>query len=238
LQQVKQLAKLFREIAMEKTTKARQGQVQNNGIQRTITPAAAPSPRVDKELSPMVEEAQPPRVEKEPRMIVACTKEAGCYVEPGHGLALISQEIEEPQEIQAPARRTSSRMAMGRTITQEAMLSCIEMSDAKVTPRSLVQRKFPLKLLCEMAGAIMDANGEMLEYRHLIKRPEYRDIWSKSYGNEIDRLAQGMQGRVEGTNTMFFIDKRAFPKRGSKTSHMGALCVTTKKARMNPTEQG
>jgi len=113
-------------------------------------------------------------------------------VEPGNGPALISQEIEEPQEIQAPACRTSSRLARGRTIPQEAMLSCIEMSDAKVNPRSLAQRKFPLKLLCEMAGAIMDANGEMLEYRHLIKRPEYRDIWSKSYGNEIGRLAQGM----------------------------------------------
>ena len=87
---------MFSEIAKEKATKAKQGQVQNNGIQRTMTPAVAPSPRVDKEPILRVEETQTPRVEVEPRMIVACTEEVGYYVEPGHGPALISQEIEEP----------------------------------------------------------------------------------------------------------------------------------------------
>ena len=98
LQQVKKIADLFSEIAMEKATKAKQGQVQNNGIQRTMTPAAAPSPTVAKELSPRVEEAQPPRVEEEQRLIVVCTEEADYYIEPGNGTALISQEIEKPQE--------------------------------------------------------------------------------------------------------------------------------------------
>ena len=33
------------------------------------------------------------------------------------------------------------------------------------------------------------------------------ELWGKSYGNGLGRLAQGMPGRVEGTNTIFFINK-------------------------------
>jgi len=58
----------------------------------------------------------------------------------------------------------------------------------------------------------MDDNGDMLEYRHLMKRPEYKEQWSTSYANEIGRLAQGIKGRVTGTNTMFFIHKGEVPK--------------------------
>jgi hypothetical protein len=45
----------------------------------------------------------------------------------------------------------------------------------------------------------------MLEYRQLIKRPKYRDTWSKAFGKEIGRLAQGQKGIVEGTNELLFI---------------------------------
>ena len=53
--------------------------------------------------------------------------------------------------------------------------------------------------------------GDFLEYRHLIGNPKYHEIWSKSYGNELGQLAQGMPGRVEGTNTLFFIEKEDLP---------------------------
>ena len=72
-------------------------------------------------------------------------------------------------------------------------------------------KKFPMNLLCEMANAIMDESGEVLEYRHLMAHPQYRQIWGRSFGNEIGRLAQGMEDQVEGTNTMFFIDKNQVP---------------------------
>ena len=55
-----------------------------------------------------------------------------------------------------------------------------------------------------MAGAIMDASGEMLEYHHIMKHLEY--------GNEIGRLAQWMKGRVDGTDTMHFIHKNKVPQ--------------------------
>ena len=59
---------------------------------------------------------------------------------------------------------------------------------------------------------MLDGNiGELLEYRHLIKRPKYKDDWGYSFGNEIGRLAQGMPGRNNGTNTLFFIDRNEVP---------------------------
>ena len=53
------------------------------------------------------------------------------------------------------------------------------MKSNKITPSKLAQRKFPLALLCVFAGAVLDsATGEMLEYRHLIKRQEYKGTWA------------------------------------------------------------
>ena len=55
-------------------------------------------------------------------------------------------------------------------------------------------------------NAVMDSKtGKMLEYRHLRQNAETREEWGHSFGNEIGRLAQGMPGRVEGTNTIKFI---------------------------------
>ena len=43
-----------------------------------------------------------------------------------------------------------------------------------------------------------EKTGELLEYRHLIKRPKHKKTWGYSFGNEIGRLAQGMPGRNIG----------------------------------------
>ena len=45
----------------------------------------------------------------------------------------------------------------------------------------------------------------MLEYRHLMQNPDTKEEWGYSFGNEIGRLAQGMPGKVEGTDTIKFI---------------------------------
>ena len=63
-----------------------------------------------------------------------------------------------------------------------------------------------------MLNAVLDEDtGELMEYRHLIKNPKYRVIWGNAYGNELGRLAQGMKGQVNGTNTIFCIDKKDIP---------------------------
>ena len=76
-----------------------------------------------------------------------------------------------------------------------------------------------MQLLCEMAGAVLDAKtGDLLEYRHLIRRPHYQEVWGKAFGKEIGRLAQGMPGVVEGTDMMDFIHKSKVPQDRFKDS--------------------
>ena len=89
----------------------------------------------------------------------------------------------------------------------------MELTDTPATPRQLALQKLPMKLLCEIAGAVLDGEtGEMMEYRHLRISPRYREVWGKLFRNEIGRLAQGMPGRVDGTNTLFFIDEEKIPR--------------------------
>jgi hypothetical protein len=51
-------------------------------------------------------------------------------------------------------------------------------------------RKYPLQFLCDFASTVLDdKTSNLLEYHHLLKHPKYKDIWSKSFGMEIQRLA-------------------------------------------------
>ena len=89
----------------------------------------------------------------------------------------------------------------------------MELTDTLPTPRKFALQKFPMKLLCEIAGAVLDdETGEMMDYRHLRISPRYREVWGKLSGNEIGRLAQGMLGQVNGMNTLFFIDEEKHHK--------------------------
>ena len=76
-----------------------------------------------------------------------------------------------------------------------------------VMPKQMSQRKLPMKWLCKMANSVVGANGELLEYCHLIANQTTRATWQQSYGNKIGRLTQGMPGQNTGTNTIVFIKK-------------------------------
>ena len=58
----------------------------------------------------------------------------------------------------------------------------------------------------------MNANGELLQYRHLIAHKEYQEVWGNGYAKELGRLAQGLDGVVKGTNTLDFIRKEEVPQ--------------------------
>ena len=64
-----------------------------------------------------------------------------------------------------------------------------------------------------------------MEYRHLIGDPKYREIWVQAYVNELGRLAQGMEGRVKGTKTIFFIPKEDLPAERWKYVTYGRIVV-------------
>ena len=52
----------------------------------------------------------------------------------------------------------------------------------------------------------------MLNYRQLIQHPAIGEQWRHSSSNEFGRLAQGIGGRIKGTDTMRFIPKQQVPE--------------------------
>jgi len=92
------------------------------------------------------------------------------------------------------------------------LLSTVNISGSCPTARNAASRRYSLEFLTDFPGSVLNGEtGELLEYRHLIKRPKFKDEWGYSFGNEIGRLAQGMPGRNKGTNTLFFIDRKDVP---------------------------
>ena len=75
-----------------------------------------------------------------------------------------------------------------------------------------VNREAQTNEIIEFANhAILDGNGNAMTYCRLMKDPELRKIWIPSLANEFGRLAQGIGGRIKGTNTIRFIHKRQIP---------------------------
>eukprot|EP00804_Cyclotella_cryptica_P025846 CCRYP_002712-RB/>CCRYP_002712-RB protein AED:0.33 eAED:0.33 QI:0/0/0/1/0/0/2/0/411 len=95
-----------------------------------------------------------------------------------------------------------------QTITQETMLHFSQLLAPTFTAQRAVSWLFPTDFL----NAILNEDtGELMEYRNLIKDPKYSTIWRKAYGKELGRLAQGIPGIVQGTNTIVFITKDDVP---------------------------
>jgi hypothetical protein len=64
-----------------------------------------------------------------------------------------------------------------------------------------------------MANAVINEDtGASLEYRHLIQYETTFPVWNKAAANEFGRLAQGVGGRIEGSNTIFLIPRNTMPK--------------------------
>jgi hypothetical protein len=104
----------------------------------------------------------------------------------------------------APAYNTCSQTQV-RTITQEAILTCFvtysDMTNQHIMARNASCKKFPM----EMLNAVLDmTTGKLMERRHLLVNPKYKDLWGKSYTKELGRLAQGVPG-LTGTDTIIFI---------------------------------
>jgi hypothetical protein len=135
------------------------------------------------------------------------------------GTPIISQD--EDDDTSHPASNTRQQRKI-RTLTQDYMLHMMEIPGytAPFSPRQAASRTFPLQFLCDLAYAVLDDDtGDLLEYRHLIKHPKYKDTWSNSFGKEIRRLATT-------TETIFFINKTDIPQdRKSDVTYGRIVCV-------------
>jgi hypothetical protein len=64
-----------------------------------------------------------------------------------------------------------------------------------------------------MANAVINQdNGAILEYLHLIQYETTFPVWDKAAENEFGRLAQGVGGIIEGSNTIFLSHVKHCPK--------------------------
>jgi len=121
---------------------------------------------------------------------------------------------DEDDDTSHPAANTCQQHQI-RTLTQDYMLHMMEIPGymAPFSPRQAASRTFPLQFLCDLAYAVLDDDtGDLLEYRHLIKHPKYKDTWSNSFGKEIRWL-------ITTTETIFFISKTDIPqdRKGDET---------------------
>jgi hypothetical protein len=89
------------------------------------------------------------------------------------------------------------------------------------------------------ALAVMDQeSGKLLNYRQLMRHPKYKKAWSTSAANEFGRLAQGVGGRIKGTNTISFIHRHKVPKERMKDVTYGQFVCNERpeKAEVNRTQ--
>ena len=104
----------------------------------------------------------------------------------------------------------------------------LHISEVHLNAQSIAGRKYPLQFLCDWAVAVLDdKTGDLLEYRHLLKNPKYRDVWSKSFGTEMRRL-------ITTSQTIFSIKKSDIPdnRRGDIT--YGRICCNYRSKKKDP----
>jgi hypothetical protein len=61
------------------------------------------------------------------------------------------------------------------------------------------------------AAVLHPETGRPMKYRQLIAHPDFKVAWNRSSTNEFGQLAQGITGRIKGTNTIEFICKEEVP---------------------------
>jgi hypothetical protein len=110
-------------------------------------------------------------------------------------------------------------------------------ADDESIAERLLRRKRESKT--ELAFPVLDPDTvQLLEYRHLLRHPKFKDAWNISAANEFGRLAQGIKGRVKATDTIKFIRKGDIPPdRLKDVTYLKFVCqVRTEKEEPNRTQ--
>ena len=144
------------------------------------------------------------------------------------GTPIISQD-EDDIDTSTPAANTRLQRQV-RTLTQDYLFHMMDIPGITkpFTNQQAAARKYPLQFLCDFASAVLDEEtGDLLEYRHLLKNPKYRDIWSKSFGREIRRLATT-------TETIAFMSKAMIPQNRRKDITYGRIVCTYRSEKQDP----
>ena len=141
---------------------------------------------------------------EEPTVVVPAPR---VEVPPTRDTTILYQKRLQNTERQTTTKELPSERAKVRDLIREKMFE-----RARIPQRHRMQLRNSERR--EQVQLIQDeATGSYLTYRKLLRDPKHRDVWEKSASNEFGRLCQGLSdGRVKGTNTLFFIKKDAVPK--------------------------
>jgi len=104
-------------------------------------------------------------------------------------------------------------------------------TSSSLTPANASRRSFPVEIL---NGVLDKDTGELLEMHHLLVNPKYKDVWGKSYTTELGRLAQGIPGVSEGTNTIEFITCGKIPMDRLKNFTYRCICANYRPEKADP----
>ena len=121
MEDLQALADMYSNIAAKKKKVEMDNTVKNNGIK--TYEKDGPSPRV---------QTPPPRVQEDPRLIVASSVASNVACPKKANSSIIFEEDSD-----TPANNTRARKNITRTITQEAVLSTMELSQAQVSAKNI-----------------------------------------------------------------------------------------------------
>ena len=150
-----------------------------------------------------------------------------------------SKQPPAPVPVTAPAMNTRARMAKQAQTTAPPAANTRSKRQSKIptpAPRSnLTKRLRRVENEVHKALAVMDkATGKMLNYRQLINHPAYHADWTLSSANEFGRLANGVGGRVKGTNTIKFVKKADIPRDRRRDVTYGSFVCTVRPEKQEP----
>ena len=190
-----------------------------------------PAPRVSDRPSPTVSDRQRSKRSEEPSRHRRVMREKS-RSETAHGPPASRTRLQRARAAAAPpAMNTRQRKSLLtiplRAKPRAALAATTARRHDKSQLRRLTQRISRAENEAMEAMAVMDATtGKMMNYRQLMRSPSHKVVWSRSSANEFGRLAQGVGGRIKGTNTITFIRKSDVPHDRRKDVTYGQFVCT------------
>jgi hypothetical protein len=94
--------------------------------------------------------------------------------------------------------------------------------------KKVLRCQYPLKFLCNWTSAVLDnETGNLLKYRHLLKHPKYKDVWSQLFSTEMHCL-------IITSKTTFSIKKEDIPNDQGHTFTYGRICCNYRSEKKDP----
>ena len=123
------------------------------------------------------------------------------------------------------------------TIIQEAILACIltysDIINLRLMAANAARQKFPF----EMLDAVLDMDtGKLMEMKHLLVNPKYKEVCGKLYTTELGHLAQGIPGVSKGTDTIVFKRWGKIPIDQINDVTYGRVCVNYRPVKDDPNQ--